>query len=306
MNNPASEPSKLSHYLIFFSVILIWGMGWPITKLGLHYIPPIYYAAYRILIGTVILFSVLGATKKLIFPRRSDLPHIFSVGFLLVALFQILSTFGLFYVSAGRSTILVYTTQIWVIPIAYFLFHEHVNKFHILSMIFGLIGISLLFSPLGINWHDKNALLGNSILLLAALVWAINIVISRYVKWHSTPMQLMPWQLLVGVIPIFICAFIFHPHPIIHWTKPLIGSLLFTGILGTAYGLWGMVVASKELPPTTTSLATLAIPVIGIISSQIVLNEKISLIMVMAMSLIFAGLLIIILAHRRKLQQNKI
>lgn len=300
MNQPLQATEKYSIYLIFIAVIIIWGIAWPVAKLGLHFMPPLWYATGRIFLGAITLFIVLAATKKLVFPRAADIPHLLSVGLLLVAAFQVLVTLGLFYVSAGRSTILVYTTQIWVIPIAYFIFKEPVNKYHIFSLILGIIGLVFLFSPLGLDWHDPHVVMGNVLLLLAAMIWAINIVITRYLKWHSTPLQLLPWQLLIGLIPIVICALIFQPNPNISWNSILIGSLLYTGILGTAFAVGGMILASKELPPTTTSLSTLGIPFVGILSSWIILHEHISWIMVIAMLFIFSGLLLVIAAHRKK------
>lgn len=303
MNQPLQATAKYSIYLIFIAVIFIWGIAWPVAKLGLYYMPPLWYATGRISLGAITLFIVLGVTKKLVFPRAADVPHLLSVGLLLVAAFQILVTLGLFYVSAGRSTILVYTTQIWVIPMAYFIFKEPVNKYHVFSMILGLIGLVFLFSPLGLNWHDRHVVIGNALLLFAAMIWAINIVITRYLKWHSTPLQLLPWQLLIGLIPILICALIFQSKPNIAWTPILIGSLVYTGILGTAFAVGGMIVASKELSPVTTSLSTLGIPLVGVLSSRIILHEHISLIMAIAMLFIFSGLLLVIVAHRMKVQK---
>lgn len=299
MEQLQTNPSKTTVYIIFILVVLVWGTAWPVTKIGLYYMPPIWYAAARISIGALTLIAFLGLTRRLALPKRIDFPHIFATGLLLVALFQIFVNIGLSLVDAGRSTILIYTTQIWVIPISYLFFKEHITAYHLWSLFLGMIGVLILFSPAGVNWHDRHAVIGNSILLLSAFTWAINMVIIRYLKWYNTPLNLLPWQLLLGLIPIFAAALYFEPSPVIHWSHPLILSLLYTGVLGTAFGLWGMIVVSKELPIATTSLSLLAIPMLGIISSKLMLNEPITNNMISAMIFIFMGLTLIIVQNRK-------
>ncbi len=286
--------SKSTLYFLFLLVILVWGIGWPITKMGLYNMPPLWYAFSRILLGLIAFTPFALITKNIAIPKRQDLVHIFSVGLLLIALFQIFANVGLSHISAGRSTMLIYTTQIWTIPIAYLIFREPITRNHLFSLLLGLLGIIILFSPFGINWHDRSQILGNSLMLLAAFVWSINMVITRYKKWMSSPLQLLFWQLLVGLIPLLLAGLFFAPHPIIHWNMTLIFSLLFTGVLGTAFGIWGMIVISKELPITTTSLSLIAIPLVGILSSSIILNEKITVVMMVGLACIFGGIFLII------------
>lgn len=292
--------SKSTLYLLFLLVILIWGIGWPITKMGLYNMPSLWYAFSRILLGFMVFTPFALITKNVRLPKRQDWIHIFSVGLLLIALFQIFANLGLAHISAGRSTMLVYTTQIWTIPIAYLLYKEPITRNHLFSLLLGLLGILILFSPFGIDWHDRSQIIGNSLMLLAAFVWSINMVITRYKKWTSTPLQLLPWQLLVGLVPLLVTALYFAPEPVIHWNTTLIFSLLFTGVLGTAFGIWGMIVVSKELPITTTSLSLIAIPLVGILSSSIILKEKITVVMMIGLACILGGIFLIIRENWQK------
>jgi len=44
--------------MLLVTVILLWGVNWPIMKYGLQYIPPIAFAAARMVLGTAILAAV--------------------------------------------------------------------------------------------------------------------------------------------------------------------------------------------------------------------------------------------------------
>lgn len=105
-------------YVLVVVLVIIWGLSWPINKMGLAFMPPIWYAAFRLLIGMISLFLIAYFKGKMVIPTLKDLPIIAIFGSLQMALFISLITIGLDYVSAGRSAILVYTTPIWVIPLA--------------------------------------------------------------------------------------------------------------------------------------------------------------------------------------------
>ncbi len=191
---------NLRIYLLIFLLIIIWGLCWPINKIGLAFIPPIWYAAFRLLIGAISLFIVVFLQKKFVIPQRRDLPIVVTFGVLQMALFLSLITIGVHYVNAGRSAMLVYTTPIWVTPLAILFFHEKLTVYKAAGFILGMLGILLLFSPQGIDWSNKTILLGNGILLLAALCWAVSILCARNMTWYRTPLELVPWQLLIGTV----------------------------------------------------------------------------------------------------------
>lgn len=288
--NPPITPSLRSVHIILFFIVLVWGLNWPINKIGLHYISPLHFAAIRLFLATITMFALVIRLKKLIIPRRIDLPIIFIIGIVHMCCFMILINLGLRYVDAGRSAILVYTTPLWVMPLAILFFQEKASLLRWFGLFLGLIGIVILFSPWGIDWHNRLELVGNGVLLLAAFCWAISMLCSRHMTWHRSPLELLPWQLLVGTIPVALLAW--HQKSIepTQWNGPLIFSLVYTSIFATAFGYWGMLTVSKELPSVTASLSFLAVPVSGLIFSAILLHEPITLAKGSAMACILFGL----------------
>lgn len=294
----------LQVYVLVILLIIIWGLCWPINKIGLAFMPPIWYAAFRLLIGMISLFIIAVFSRKLIIPNRRDLPIVLVIGFLQMALFLSLITIGLDHVSAGRSAILVYTTPIWVMPLAILFFNEKLNKYNAIGFLLGMLGIFTLFSPWGMDWADSDALLGNGLLLLAALCWAVAILCARNMTWYRTPIELVPWQLLMGTCLVFIAAYSYQPSPSIDFNDTLIGSLLVTGVLGAAFGYWGSIVVSKELPSITVSLCFLAIPVSGLIFSALILHEPITFLIIVAMFFILTGIAFVAWGNHKQRKRN--
>ncbi len=289
---------------LFMTVIVIWGIGWPITKIGLLYISPLWLTVMRQLIATVAIFTYLIVTKQLVVPSQQDLPVLFSGGILFAIGFVFLINFGLLYVHAGRAAILSYTTSLWIIPIARIFLHEKPSALKLLGFAFGMAGVIILFGPHEFNWHDTNVLLGNGLLLLAALCWAIVILHTRHHDWKNSPMQIVPWQTLLASIVLGVVVYKIQPSPQIHWNFTLIFVLLFLGIGASGFAFVASLIVSNRLPPLTTSIGFLTVPIISIISSAIILHEQITLMTTIAMASILIGLVFVAIADQKT--KNKI
>lgn len=281
-------------YLTFLLLILAWGFSWPVSKIALQYMPPLWFSAARLGIGTVAMFSIVIMLRKFMWPTKQDIKIILVIGLLQIGLFMTLINIGLSHVAAGRSSILVYTTPLWVVPISVFFFRETASRIKWLGFIFGIIGIAVLFNPSTMNWSNQKTLIGNGVLLLAAFSWAISMLCARYMRWPHSPLQLISWQLLIGTLPVLLLAILKQPHAHTIWNHSLVWALLYGGIIATAFGYWGGVVMSKELPPITTSLGLLGVPVCGVISSVLILKEPITFSLILAISFILLGIICVI------------
>lgn len=286
-------------YMLFALVIVIWGFSWPMNKIGMNYIPPIWFAAIRLTLATLTMFIIVGVLKKLVLPSKQDLPILLTVGIFQMGFFTMLINLGLFYVDAGRSAILTYTTSFWILPIAVCFFKETLNWLKGLGLLFGMLGVLTLFSPWSIDWSDSDQLLGNGLLLLAAISFGISLLCARNMTWHRPALSLLPWQLLVGTIPVFLLAVTQVPHPEMALTQTAILTLLYTALLGTAFAYWCTTIISKELPSVTVSVGFLGVPISGLLFSSLILHEPITLPIKIAMILIPSGLLCMALGSKR-------
>jgi drug/metabolite transporter (DMT)-like permease len=278
-------------FLILIGTIFLLGISWPINKIGLHYMSPIAFSVGRLVIATVLTFLIVIMTRQFIWPGRKDWPMILAVGIFQIGIFVLLMNMGLSLMDVGRSTILVYTTPIWVTPMAVFLFKESAGFLKWLGLLLGILGMMTLFSPWGVNWTDPNDIAGNLFLLLAALSWAISILCIRYMKWEHSPLALLPWQLLIGTIPI-LCLLLFEDQTqVIHWNGQLVSILLFAGIFTQAIVTLGLMTVGKVLPSATTSLSLLAVPILSLFFSALLLGEKLTLVNGIAMLFLILGLI---------------
>ncbi|MET0220405.1 MAG: DMT family transporter [Tardiphaga sp.] len=287
MENVLSRRMALS---LFAAVVTAWGLNWIMTKILIAGASPLWTTAIRSAIATVMLLVMLAIGRQLVFPKRGDLPVILTVGVLHMSVFTALVAFGLQFVPVGRSIVLGYTTPLWVAPAAWLLLREPLTPWRVGGIALGLAGLAVMFNPLAFDWSNRNALVGNGMLLLAAAFWAVNIVYVRGHNWVSTPFQLVFWQALLATCLLTILALIHDGPPHIAWSGELIGVFLFAGIVGTALAHWAMLTINRSLPATVTSLGLLATPVIGVVASAVWLGEPVGFSLIVAMTTILAGI----------------
>jgi drug/metabolite transporter (DMT)-like permease len=271
------------------TVVLAWGLVWPVNKVLLESLSPLWLMAVRSAIATVALFAIAAARGRLAPPSRADLPVVLSITLLHMIGFGVFAAWGLQRVPTGRSVVLAYTTPLWVVPGAALFLGERLTPRRLTGVVIGMLGLLVLFNPLAFDWTSGAAVLGNGAILLAALLWAASILHIRAHRWRSTPFDLVPWEMLLATVILTPVAFAVSPPPAAEWSGRVFWLLLYAGIPGTAIAYWATAAASRALPAVTTSLALLATPVLSTIIATLWLGEPVTLSLVMAIVLILGG-----------------
>jgi drug/metabolite transporter (DMT)-like permease len=281
--------------------IAILGIHWPIMKIGLRSVGPEWFGVLRLVGASVGYAAVLAAQRHLVWPTRRDLPMVLGLGVFQMTLMIGLVTFGVTSIGAGRSAILCYTTPLWVIPGAILLLGERVDRWQIVGLAVGMAGLAVLFNPLDFDWGDRKVLIGNASVLLGALSWAAAILQVRGHRWDSNPLQLLPFQSLIGAVLLFpVAGFAEGWAPHIDWNLEFVLAFSFTALIASCVGYWGTVAAGQRLPAIAVSLAQLTTPVIGYAASAVWVGEAPSWRDIGGLALIIVGVGIASALGRRR------
>lgn len=284
--------------LLAFCVPL-WGFNWPVMKIVLVDIAPLWLGAIRLAATGAVLFVVLALSRRLRMPNRDDAPALISVGVFMFGIYSILTMVGLSHAQAGRAAILTFVTPLWVTPLALVILGERLSRLKGLGLGFAVAGLGVLFNPFGFDWSRTDVVIGNGLLVLASMSWAITIIHLRTHRWRLSPLELGPWQLLIATAVIAPAALWIEGAPRVAWTVELAGLLVFAGPLSTTATVWGAIVIMRSLPATTSSLAFLATPVVGMGASALVLGETLTATNVAGLVLIVSGLGCVALSDAR-------
>jgi drug/metabolite transporter (DMT)-like permease len=289
---PDGSPQRLrpqAVYPVLVFVVLALGVNWPVMSIALRSLTPIWMAAFRLATAAVTLLIVTAATGRLVRPPRRDYPIVISVALVRLALVFTLVFFALEIVPAGRSSILVWTAALWTVPIAVVFVGETMTPLRWAGLGIGIAGLVLVLEPARFDWTDGRVLLGHALLVGAAVSQASVSVHIRHHSWGSSPLALLPWQLLVATAPILLIAFLWEGLPDVDWSLGLAVNLAFQGIVVSGFAVWGQLTVLRSHSAISTNLALMAVPVVGLVSSVLVLGESLTLSVVAGLGLVLAG-----------------
>jgi drug/metabolite transporter (DMT)-like permease len=276
--------------VLLATIAVAWGTSWPVIKAILQDLPPLWAVGLRSTIGTTILFAISAFRRNVVLPKRGDISVVLNIALLHMVAFTGLISIGLQFVPAGRSVVLGYTTPLWVTVGARVFLGETLTPSRTMGLIVGVAGLLFLFDPSTFDWSNRNAVIGNALVLAAAFCWAVSILHVRAHKWVSTPFELVPWQALLATCALMLLALTFEGVPQIEWNARLVVLLLYGGAVGIALPYWAMQTVNRSLPAVTTALGLLAVPIVGVACSSIALGEPINLALLAATVLIVGGI----------------
>jgi drug/metabolite transporter (DMT)-like permease len=260
-----------------------------VIKIGVTTVPPIWFACLRYTVGAAFLVTVVALRGELRLPSASDWKLIAVSGVLQMAAYSAFTSLALTRLPPGRSSVLAFSTPLWVTPLSAWWLHEQLPWSQRVGIAVGLAGVLAAASP---GWQSlSQQLLPYALLITAAAGWAVSIVFVRAHQFHASALALAPWQMLVAAVLLLPFAFR------VDGGLPALGSrglasLAYVGPVATAFAYWAVVEVGRHVRATTISVALQAVPCIGLLISAVAFHETVNLSLVLGVVLISAGVLL--------------
>lgn len=268
---------------------LCWGLNWPVMKLALSGIPVLPFRALCLVTaGPAMLAIAWLRGDRLRIPPREVGPLLVAA-FFNITLWHLFTGYGVSMMPAGRAGIIAYTMPAWATLFGVLLLGEPLTRARIAALLLGMAGIGALLLP------DLRSIaaapLGVVSMILAALSWGIGTVAMKRFRWSSSVAALSGWQICIGGIPIVAAALALGSFSrVAHADAAAIAALGYVIVFGMVIGQWGWFAALARLPVTRASIGTLAIPVIGVVSSALLLGEPLGIPELLALAFVVAAL----------------
>lgn len=280
------------HRGLLAALILTWAVSWPLVKVGVAAMPPLWFACFRYGIATACLFAFVAMRRVAAVPPRADWPLIAVSGAFQMAAYSALSAFALTILPPGRASVLAFSTPVWVVPLAAWRLHERVSPLARLGIGLGLLGALVIASP-ALHPCGGRQILAYAMLLGAAVSWAIAIVAVRAHRFTATTLVLAPWQTLVAACLLLPIALAVEGMPPAVKAGGAL-SLAFVGPVATAFAYWAVVEAGRHFSASALSMALLATPPVGILLSALALDELVEPSLIAGTVFVAAGIRLVL------------
>jgi len=282
-------------WVLLVSLVLIWAISWPVIKVGVAEISPIWYGALRYAVAASILIVLMVARGELAPPPRADWSLVIvSAGFQMAA-YSALTGLALTILPPGRASVLAFSTPILVVPLAAWRLNEKIRPIAAAGVAIGLLGILTVASPsVG---ADRNQMLAYALLVGAAAAWAITIVAVRGHRFSASALCLAPWQMLIAAALLVPVAMLVEGPPK-HITLKGAATLAYVAPIATAFAYWAVVEAGRRFPASTIAMALLATPSVGLMISALSLGEALDASLLAGTALTAGGIRLAITTKR--------
>ncbi|MBT8172125.1 DMT family transporter [Candidatus Bathyarchaeota archaeon] len=276
---------------VFLTILaaILWGTSFPAIKIGLQYIDATLFVFLRFLIALIITLTVLILTKKFRFELKGNKKLIFFIG-ISNGIAYLLQYFGMNYTSAAKSSLFINLTAIWVALLSTFLIKERFSKRKTFAVISGVLGVLLVTTNLNISLINVQQLFGDIVVILAGIVWAFFIIYNKILmQREGDTFQVIVWILAVTLLPMvpFVLFSINNLFQI-----PLEGwlAIIYTAVMCWVipYYLW--LEGLKHISASNSTILLLTEILVATTIGVLILNEIITIVMGIGISLIVIAL----------------
>lgn len=266
---------------------LIWGFNFVIMKLGNGAFPPVMFAALRFLTGAIVLLGI-SFIKKIPLPNKSDFKWYLLCGLLQTTYFNIAIQISLNYISVGLTSVLTYSMPLFLSLMAHrWIPEEKLTPKKTFGIVLGIVGLSL-----AMNIHLGGFLWAVFLALSSAISWAAANLLFKVKLKHCDTMQYTSWQMTIGAVGLLLYSLAFEQGES-HWGFMPAVYILFAGIVASAlaFVMWSHILSRTEASKASISL--LLVPIIGVISGCVFLQESLKIVTLVGILLVMIGIWII-------------
>jgi len=292
---PVARAYSWSTLLLLAGLSLFWGMNWPAMKFVLAQMPVLTFRTMCVwFTGPALLLLARLGGEQLGVPVR-EWPMLLLAAFCNVTLWYFGTGMGVSLIPAGRASLIAFTMPVWVALFSAILLHERLGPRRLAGLILGMTGIGVLLAPDAAAF--RAAPLGAGFVLMAAMGWAAGTVTMKTAGFSRSVAQMTGWQLIIGGMPIAIAA-LWRDPPLhdLSLSHETILVLAYIIALPMIFGQWAWFKALDRLPGTVAAVGSLAVPVVGLVSSALFLGEPLGASEIAALVLVVSALTLVLFA----------
>ena len=287
------QKQNLQHLLFALFCVVVWGASYAVIRTTVQQIPPLTLACVRHLLGAALLWPLIRVrgTSYQFTPRDHGI--VFALGLTGIALYFAFENHSLKLTSASHGALIIA-----LIPLGTELVHAWRKRLLPpagvwLGTLFALAGTSILVG----HYDGVSSLAGDLLMLGAVASWIVyTFLVQRHARRY--PGLLLTRQLMLyGALTLLPFSAFELWRLTVSWPDgQALAGLAFLSIICSviAYDFWNRAVPA--LGATRTNTLLYLVPLVGVVTGVIALDEPLTLPLLVGGGLIFCGVL---LAQRR-------
>ena len=273
MTDSTVQPSFGITDLLLFTMAVIWGINFVVTKYATSIFSPVAFTGLRVGTAAVFLLLVALVRGKIALARR-DAIGLLLVGVIGNGLYQIFFVHGLARTRAGNAALIVAAAPAFIALFARVRGLERVKRLTLIGIALSVVGVGLVIAGSASSGKRQATLLGSVLVFFGVLCWAVYTILLQPYTRRVDVINLSAITMAGGAVPLLIVS-----------TPALIGTdwsavgrggwlaLFYSSVIsmGVAYFFWYR--GLRVLGPTRTAVYANLQPIIALVVAWAFLGE---------------------------------
>lgn len=265
--------------------IIFWASSFVGIRAAITDFSPIEIAVLRFIVSSIALLLII-ISPKTILPKKEHLLRFVQLGFVLFAN-HITLNYGIRTITAGETTLIVSTSQIFQVLLAYLFLKENISGRFLIGLLFCFLGVSIIAfqKSIGVSFN-----LGVVLVLIAAVTNAAFFVLQKPLLKKYRPLEVVSystWITTLFLLPLGGSAI----KSLSMAGLSSIFSVVYIGIVSViAHICWSKVLSKIDASKAAIFLYT--VPVMTIVIGFLWLRELPSLISCLGGAIILGGVVL--------------
>ena len=249
-----------------------WGFNWPVTKYLLSELPPLTLRGSSGVIGAALLALLALLSRQSLHVPRWMWPRIVLLGVLNVTAWMVLMGLALLWLPASEAALIAYTMPVWASLLAWPVLGERPTLSRTIALVMAFAGLASIMGGNGLS-ASMQKLPGIIMALCGAIGFAVGTVLAKRRPILLPPIPAAAWQIGIGCLPVAVAGLLIETTNVSAVTETGWALLVYSvvGQFCIAYVSWFAALA--RLPASVAAIGTMAVPVIGVVTSALALHE---------------------------------
>lgn len=276
----------LRHAAIALLVMFLWGVNFVAAKLGLQEFPPMLMLSIRFLLVALVLLPFVPVP-------RDKMGPIAALSFVLGTVHFGLMFNGIKGVDAGVAAVAIQLQVPFAAILAAFFFRDVLGWRRLVGMLFAFAGIVMIAGEPRMH----SSLISLALVIAASFVWAISNIQVKMIE-DTHPLSVLAWSSLLSSPQLFALSLIMESGHIdavaeAGWRGWGAIAYMVVCVSLIGYGIWYTLVPRYAVNQTMPF--TLTVPVFGVAAGALLLDERMTWLMMAGSAMTLAGVAVIVL-----------
>jgi O-acetylserine/cysteine efflux transporter len=276
--------------LLTLAIVTVLGSSFVPIKVGLREIPPFALAALRFCFAAIPLVFFIRRPRM---PWRYVAAYGFAIG---VCQFGLLFLGLMLGMPAGLTSLVIQCQVFFTIGLGIVFLGDRFQRHTILGALIATAGIVLLGIYKSAS-SSTGTLIGFVLVIVSAFAWSVGNVVAKRaaIEYEADMFALVVWSSLVAPLPLAVLSYVFEGgmsawHAVATASALAWSCVLFLawGATLTGFGVWAGLM--HRYPTALIAPFALLMPVAGLVSGALFLDESLAPLQMAGVALVFAGL----------------